>query len=330
VERRIKDLEAQVLAQAEAQQDLQRELKKFRGLYDLAIAMTRDQSMDDTLQLVVDQCCGLLQTDVSYITLQDETRGDYYKHSSTGIRTRAFQEMRLPTGMGLAAMVAESDRGYMVADYLEETLLDADLRAIIGAECIVSGMAAPVQMASKRLGLLYVFNRRRTAFSRSDLETLSLIGNLAAVEISRKDAAKSLRESEERFRFMAETTGDVIYRLRYDSMSYDYLSPGIKKLTGYTIQEINAMGFSKLVTRIDFPDREDVPPQVLVQERQRGKVGEYRADYLIATRSGRNKWLRDHSFPWYGERGRVVGSVGILSDVSDYKRSEALLRQRTE
>jgi PAS domain S-box-containing protein len=185
-------------------------------------------------------------------------------------------------------------------------------------------------MASKRLGLLYVFNRRRTAFSRSDLETLSLIGNLAAVEISRKDAAKSLRESEERFRFMAETTGDVIYRLRYDSMSYDYLSPGIKKLTGYTIQEINAMGFSKLVTRIDFPDREDVPPQVLVQERQRGKVGEYRADYLIATRSGRNKWLRDHSFPWYGERGRVVGSVGILSDVSDYKRSEALLRQRTE
>ncbi len=330
MERRIKDLEAQVLAQAEAQQDLQKELKKFRGLYDLAIAMTRDQSMDDTLQLVVDQCCGLLQTDVSYITLQDETRGDYYKHSSTGIRTRAFQEMRLPAGMGLAAMVAESGRGYMVADYLEETLLDADLRAIIGAEGIVSGMAAPVQMASKRLGLLYVFNRRRTAFSRSDLETLSLIGNLAAVEISRKDAAKSLRESEERFRFMAETTGDVIYRLRYDSMSYDYLSPGIKKLTGYTIQEINAMGFSKLVTRIDFPDREDVPPQVLVQERQRGKVGEYRADYLITTRSGRKKWLRDHSFPWYGERGRVIGSVGILSDVSDYKRSEALLRQRTE
>src|SRR5690606_33089833 len=30
------------------------------------------------------------------------------------------------------------------------------------------------------------------------------------------------------------------------------------------------------------------------------------------------------------ERGRVVGPVGILSDVSDYKRSEALLRQRTE
>ena len=144
-------------------------------------------------------------------------------------------------------------------------------------------------MASKKLGLLYVFNRKRTAFSQSDLETLSLIGNLAAVEISRKDAEKSLRESEERFRFMAETTGDVIYRLRYDSMSYDYLSPGIKKLTGYSTQEINALGFSKLVARIDLPHQENVQPQAIARARQEGKVDEYRADYLITTRSGRQE-----------------------------------------
>ena len=43
MERRIKDLEAEVLAQKQVQDDLERELKKFRGLYDLAIAMTSDQ-----------------------------------------------------------------------------------------------------------------------------------------------------------------------------------------------------------------------------------------------------------------------------------------------
>jgi hypothetical protein len=41
-----------------------------------------------------------------------------------------------------------------------------------------------------------------------------------------------LRESEARFRFLAENTGDLLYRLRYDSMSYDYLNPAIKTLTG--------------------------------------------------------------------------------------------------
>jgi PAS domain S-box-containing protein len=45
--------------------------------------------------------------------------------------------------------------------------------------------------------------------------------------------------------------------------------------------------------------------------------------------SGESKWLRDHSFPWFDERGIVVGSVGILSDISEYKRAEMLVRERT-
>src|SRR5208337_45146 len=143
-------------------------------------------------------------------------------------------------------------------------------------------------------------------------------------------AEKALRESEERFRFMVEATGDVIYRLSYDTMTYDYLSPGIGKLTGYSPEEIKTIGFSSLVTRIDLPLQEDVSTKVILEDRLAGKTGEYRADYLITTKTGTSKWLRDHSFPWYDDSGKNIGSVGILSDSTDYKQAEEELRKNEE
>jgi PAS domain S-box-containing protein len=142
-----------------------------------------------------------------------------------------------------------------------------------------------------------------------------------------KQAEKNIRESEERFRFIAETTEDVIYRLKYSTMTYDYLSPAITKLTGYSPQEINAMGFSAIVRRIERPGEKDVRPEAIAQEREEGKTGEFRADYLVYIRDGSLKWLRDHSFPWLDESSRVVGSVGILSDVTELKEAEESLRK---
>jgi|WetSurMetagenome_2_1015567.scaffolds.fasta_scaffold29338_5 PAS domain S-box-containing protein len=136
-----------------------------------------------------------------------------------------------------------------------------------------------------------------------------------------------LRESEGRLRFLAENTGDLLYRLRYDSMSYDYLNPAIKRLTGYSSEEINTLRFSELVIKIETPGEGAISPDVIVKRRHSGNTGEFKADYLIRTKEGDLRWLRDHSFPWYDELGRLSGSVGVLSDITEYKRMEESLRE---
>jgi PAS domain S-box-containing protein len=153
------------------------------------------------------------------------------------------------------------------------------------------------------------------------------VSEMEALEVERSRVQDSLKESEQRLRFIAETTGDVIYRLRYDTMSYDYLSPSIEKLIGYTPEEIQSLGFASLVTRIEMPDRSKTTPEGLRRNRQEGKTGELHADYLVCTRDGDMRWLRDHSFPWRDDAGRLMGSVGILSDISELKHVDEALRR---
>jgi diguanylate cyclase (GGDEF)-like protein/PAS domain S-box-containing protein len=169
-------------------------------------------------------------------------------------------------------------------------------------------------------------DKTREQLIRELAELRRRVLDLEAVERDRKVVEEALRESEDRFRFMAEATGDVLYRLRYGSMTYDYLSPSIFKLTGYSPEEIHALGFSSLVMRIERPGEENLSTDLIARNRQEGKTGEYLADYLVRTRSGDLKWLGDHSFPWLDECGNLVGSVGILSDITKRKLAEETLR----
>ena len=134
-------------------------------------------------------------------------------------------------------------------------------------------------------------------------------------------------KDEARLRFLAETTGDVLYQLRYDDMVYDYFSPGMVRLTGYTIQEINEMSFSKLVMEVDSPDGAGVDLKEIRRNRKEGRTGEVQLDYLLRCKDGTYKWVSDHSFPYYGQNGMVIGSVGILRDITRRKELE-LERQR--
>jgi diguanylate cyclase (GGDEF)-like protein/PAS domain S-box-containing protein len=140
----------------------------------------------------------------------------------------------------------------------------------------------------------------------------------------------SLRESEERFRFMAKTTGDVLYRLKYSTMKYDYISPSILELTGYSPEEIDAIGFSSLVIKVESLGENNLSIADIARNRQERKTGQYLADYLIRKKTGESRWLGDHSFPWLDESGNLIGSVGILSDITERKRVEATLRKMNQ
>ncbi|MBN1930875.1 MAG: response regulator [Desulfobacterales bacterium] len=190
--------ENQSLNDNHTERNLENELKKFHVLYDLAIAMTADNSLDENLQLVVDKSRELFSTDTAYIALKDETGDDIVMHTFSGIHTEAFKQLQIPFGKGLGGLILKTRKGYIVEDYFSEKSLDRIADNVVADEGVISRIAVPIQMGSDNLGVLYVSNRTKTVFSQSDLDMLFLIANLAAMEITRKRAIKQLRIAHSR------------------------------------------------------------------------------------------------------------------------------------
>ncbi len=143
-----------------------------------------------------------------------------------------------------------------------------------------------------------------------------------------KEAYQKLQESEERYRILTEESGDVLYKLNYETMTYEYLSPVISKLTGYSPEEINSIGFNNLVEEIYLILEPYKTVEEIKESRIKRETGEYLADYKIRTKYGEMKWVRDHSFPVLNEDGKIVGSIGILTDITELKKKEEEIVKR--
>ncbi|MCB1140982.1 MAG: response regulator [Leptospiraceae bacterium] len=66
--------------------------------------------------------------------------------------------------------------------------------------------------------------------------------------IERQQIQKKLRESESRYRLIAENTDDVIWMIDPESNNFTYVSPSVKKLRGYSPEEIMSKPFFDSLT----------------------------------------------------------------------------------
>lgn len=141
---------------------------------------------------------------------------------------------------------------------------------------------------------------------------------------ARKRAEEALRESEERFRRLAENAEDIIYRYRLTPpRGFEYVSPAATAITGYTPEEHYAdpeLGF-KLV---HADDRE-------LLRRQTADGANLGQPVILrwVCKDGAPIWTEQRNVPIYDDAGNLVALEGIARDITDRKRAEeALVQER--
>lgn len=148
----------------------------------------------------------------------------------------------------------------------------------------------------------------------------------------RRRAQEALQRSEAIYREAIENAAGVPYRLIYKSNNYDFVGAGITPLLGYPPNEFSYELLRRLVREVVI-----VEPGIhydlleYVRAFQEGKVDQYRVDLLLQTRGGELKWVSDCSVPIRDQQnGELVGSLGILQDITKRKQVEEQARIQQE
>ncbi len=151
-----------------------------------------------------------------------------------------------------------------------------------------------------------------------------------APKISESYSADTVEKLRSEIELLTSYSNDTIYRLRYDTMRYDYISPSVVRLLGFTPEELKAMNIRTLIleTRIVSNALRSVDSfNALEEDRKRGNVSKWQADYLMRTKDGRKIWVSDISYPWFDDSGAIIGSVGSLRDITDRVNAEASAKE---
>jgi diguanylate cyclase (GGDEF)-like protein/PAS domain S-box-containing protein len=297
--------------------EISRELKKYRILFDLATAMTGDQPLAENLRLVAEMSRTMLGTDLAFLALRDEARGDLCVAGHSGVRTEALKNFRVPLGQDLCGQVAASGKGRIVQDFGNDPAFDADPAGL--AEGLVSGLAIPVQKDSRSFGVLCAFNTTLTAFAADDLESLSLVGHIAAVEVERRQIEDRLRASEEKYRLLMDAVPDPV--IVFDRQGrVAYLNSVFTRVFGWTLKEVKG-------SPLDFIPEESRSESMQALERMRRGDVAINLETRRTTQSGRTLKVRGSISQFKDADGRFAGSIVLLRDVTHIKNTEKALRE---
>jgi PAS domain S-box-containing protein len=138
----------------------------------------------------------------------------------------------------------------------------------------------------------------------------------------RKQAEEALRESEERFRQLAENVHAVFWMSDLRKTRILYISPAYETIWGRSCQSLYEQPLS-FADAIHPADRGRV--LALSLERQaRGETAD--VEYRIVRPDGAVRWIRDRGFPVRDSTGRAYRMAGIAEDITETRNDQEALR----
>ncbi|OAB56839.1 hypothetical protein AY599_16965 [Leptolyngbya valderiana BDU 20041] len=239
------------------------------------------------------------------------------------------------------AVIEWNDRGEVTAwNPAAETIFGYSASEAIGRK--VAGLIVPESAKSAVLDIMDLLVQQRGG-NRSTNENLTKSGqtiicewyNAPLVDLDgqfvgvasmalditdRRLAEEALRESEQRFRDVADAAGEYVWEIDANEI-YTFLTDRVKDVKGYNASEL--LGRSPFIT---MPEEDIDNIRAIIEAAVRNRTS-FKLQHRDITSTGEVVWEDVSGVPIFDDDGQLVGFRGTGLSITERKRAEAELRE---
>jgi len=157
----------------------------------------------------------------------------------------------------------------------------------------------------------------------------SLVRHSSLRDITRrKQAETALRENEERLRAIVNNSLDLIYRRNVQTDQYDFFSPSVQPIIGYSSDELVGTSSDQALANVHPTDRPQV--EALLHQARTGDLSAGSIEYRFRHKDGHYRWLSDRFSILKDATGAPLYWLGVSRDVTLNKEMEQAVAQNED
>ncbi|RMG69290.1 MAG: hybrid sensor histidine kinase/response regulator, partial [Nitrospirae bacterium] len=293
------------------------ELKGFQMsvLHNIAVAINRGLTLDETMEIILEQSKRLINAELSAIAVYDE-KGRFKKLKFSGVSSDLLARIRkMPEGKGILQLMKLSLKPVRINDITKHEAFSGSFPE--GHPEIRSFLGYPIfSSTGKPLGALYFANKLNGEFTEEDEELLTAIASDSAVAIQRAQETEELEE----FKNILDNAYDVVVITDLEG-NILYVNRSFEQLTGYTKDE--AIGQNPRLLKSGMHDEsfyKELWDTILSGRPWKG-------EFINRKKDGSFYITSATIFPLFDEKGEISHFVSVQRDVTEEKKLyEQLLR----
>lgn len=182
--RREKENLTQALAQANRR--LQRQLRNWIALNDIAQAITSTLEESEVFRRVMENVNRILQVEAGSLLLLDQETSELEFTVTLKEDVARYSPFRLKLGQGIAGWVAQHGEPLLIPDVHQDPRFYAQVDRVTGFQCR-SILCVPLKAKGRVIGVIETINKQEgpggSSFTQEDLELLTTLASWVAVAV---------------------------------------------------------------------------------------------------------------------------------------------------